>query len=107
MKQGNIYIVREGYIYSPFKIKILEVTDTTYYIHNLDNNSKWRITIADFQGKYRIIEEFEPSIPVIADYGHVTTIKASNKPENVSWDDITKALSGFQVFSLSKNTDNE
>lgn len=58
MNKDGIYIVQgsSSCYSSPFKIKVLEVTDTTYYIHNLDVDKKFRETKDQFSFRYKVIE---------------------------------------------------
>ena len=56
IKQGHIYITKDNNNYF-HKIKILEVTKTTYYIHNLDTNAKYRCGIKKFNSNYNVEED--------------------------------------------------
>lgn len=56
--ENRIYIIKtksSGYS-PPMKIKVLEVTDKTYYIHNLDSENKYRKLKEEFDRDYKIIE---------------------------------------------------
>ena len=61
MIENRIYIIKaKTSCYSiPIKIKILEVTDKTYYIRNLDSESNFRKLKEDFDSYYKIIEEVD------------------------------------------------
>ncbi len=67
MKEQNSYIVYLGTSLSknPFKVLVLEKTEKTYLLKNLDdpNKTSFRITIEDFHNKYFIIEELGMYIP--------------------------------------------
>lgn len=59
LKQGNTYIFVKkdvSYTQTPFKGKVEEVTDTTYLIHNLDNNVTTRYQRERFDSDYKTLE---------------------------------------------------
>lgn len=73
MNKDGIYIVQgsNSCYSSPFKIRVLEVTDTTYYIHNLDADKKFRETKDQFSFRYKVVE----------DLGLVKTIRVPLMPK--------------------------
>jgi hypothetical protein len=65
-KQNEVYIIkgkqpsnRSTYM----KVRILEVTDKTIFVHNLDalqsefSNGKFRMSITDFKTQYEVLEK--------------------------------------------------
>lgn len=63
LKENNYYIIagkRSSASWSsPYKIQVLEVTKTTYYLKNVDTDIKFRIDIEDFSNKYSIREKID------------------------------------------------
>jgi len=57
LKVSNTYIISS--FNSPHKIKVLEITETTYYLHNLDSDTKYRIDKVDFENSNVITELVE------------------------------------------------
>jgi len=67
LKENNIYIfTQKNTSYpTPWKGKILEITKTTIYVKNLDQNTKWRSTLEKFNDDLKPIEliyDFNKSI---------------------------------------------
>lgn len=59
MKQNREYIVKDRNS-DHRKIKVLEVTKETYYLHNLDADIKFRISKKKFEEGYVVVEELDP-----------------------------------------------
>ena len=62
LEQNGTYIVKNNLILSGdsvSKIRVLEVTDKTYHLTNLDSNHTFRITKKEFSSKYVIVETIE------------------------------------------------
>jgi hypothetical protein len=62
LKANKQYIIQSNRFNSVRKIEVLEITDTTYLIINLDNiirNNKERLLIKDFNETFSIIEEMD------------------------------------------------
>ena len=54
---GGVYIVKAYNTVT--KITILEETQTTYYIENLDTKTKYRVLKYDFENKYEVKEKIK------------------------------------------------
>ena len=59
LKLNYIYIFDKESIFrsDPFKGKVIEVTETTYVISNLDTKAKIRYLKSEFDSSYVILEE--------------------------------------------------
>jgi len=61
LEENKRYILQKKYTWSapPFKVKCLEVTEKTYYLHHVDSATdyKERITIERFESEHSVIEE--------------------------------------------------
>lgn len=71
LKTNKHYIIQTNSICTIKKIQVLEVTNTTYLIIDLDNlqANKERLLIEDFNKKFTIIEEIDkPSFKKSSDY---------------------------------------
>jgi len=99
LELNKIYIVRTTYG-RPTKIKVLEVTNSSYYIHNLDADSKYRILIKEFDRSSVIDEEMGGEEINGTLVGHTLIFNASNKPDHVSWNDIMQTIKGYKIIKL-------
>lgn len=85
MNKDGIYIIKStSSSYStPQKIKVLEVTEKTYYIHNLDSGSKYRELKEMFNRDYKIIEEVAVDFTNIPKHqaGYMDTIDFTYKSD--------------------------
>lgn len=59
MVVGGIYIIEKGN--NILKVKVLEITKTSLYLHNLDGDTKFRINKEDFDYTYMVLEEIDPN----------------------------------------------
>ena len=61
LKYNVDYIIksRMGCV-TPFRIKVLDVTKTSYLIQNIDSQgTPFRVLIDEFYDKYRVLEEID------------------------------------------------
>lgn len=56
LKQGHTYIIRKGHSMVT-KLKILELTETTAYILNVDVNTKYREELTMMGYTWKILED--------------------------------------------------
>lgn len=57
LEEGTVFIGDScGFLSSPFKFKVEEVTDTTYLFTNLDRETTFRILKTEFHKLYNVIE---------------------------------------------------
>lgn len=96
LELNKTYIIRNGYS-SPSKIKVLEVTESTYYIHNLDADSKYRILISEVERGWRIDEEMGAEEFNVGDPKYAYMFDITNKPDGISWIDVMKTIKGYKL----------
>lgn len=59
LKEGSEVIVKGARVSNEknyMKLKIVEVTDVTYYIENLDTSHRFRKSIYDFENDFKVVE---------------------------------------------------
>lgn len=65
----SIYIIEKGFELT--KVRLLEITDSSYYFLNMDNNVTQRMYKNHFSKSYRAIEE------IIVDKKNIEELKAN------------------------------
>lgn len=65
MVVGGIYIIRISF--NVMKIEVLEITKTSMYLHNLDEDKKFRVDKDDFDCKCFVLETIDPDFGKIVD----------------------------------------
>lgn len=84
LKTNKQYIIQSNSINHVKKIEVLEVTNTTYLIRNIDATiyGKERLLKRDFNRNYCVIEEMDSSIPDIDINANDLVMKARNYGNN-------------------------
>ncbi len=84
LKTSKQYIIQSNSINHIKKIEVLEVTNTTYLIRNIDDTiyGKERLLKRDFNRNYCVIEEMDNSIPDIDISANGLIMKARNHGNN-------------------------
>jgi len=84
LKTSKQYIIQSNSINYVKKIEVLEVTNTTYLIRNIDDTipGKERLLKRDFNRNYCIIEEMDSFIPDIDISANDLVMKARNYGNN-------------------------
>lgn len=84
LKTSKQYIIQSNSINHVKKIEVLEVTNTTYLIRNIDAtiHGKERLLKRDFNRNYCVIEEMDSSIPDIDINANDLIMKARNYGNN-------------------------
>jgi len=69
LKQNSTYIFKQKHTSYPtvFKGKVLELTNTTIYLKDLDSDIKYREILSTFNNKWEIIEDFQ-DLEIIGKY---------------------------------------
>lgn len=69
LKEGNSYIViekRNSYVERPFKIRVLEITESSLLLKNVDSDNTFRVLKQDFDYRIEVIEHIkEEELPKI------------------------------------------